>query len=738
MHFWTQRHSRTLYFCGVIAGVFLIFELLYTLLEGEALPLSLGYWLYTLALFGSMVTVFVVLYVWITDRGLAQGVWMAVIGCWAIAVLKIAVAGSIPFLNPFVWITVPFLALGTLQYIKGFFRDVNHPIWCLFLLLFLLASTKFYRRIWFYTAGVPVGRTQSIAFTPLYYPGKWLTAFTPGNFFSGFLVSLGIIGVLVGTYWLSKSLDPVVRKPRSPVIFVFVALFTLTGWIWETNRPPNQTRESVKLRASFQGRLPETPEKSPALDGLPNILLISVDTLRWDMSMGGQIQSLPHLESLQQDSWNFRGLVSTSGWTLPAHASLFSGLLPVEHGAVRSLSRIRSEVPLFPQYLQRMGYQTAAFTDGVLVGKSRGFARGYERFWEQPPPIRSDRYTDFVPGLLEIGALLLRNTRFEFPIHYGLHNLLARNQLRFFHTNVNKALNWLNRREASSPFYLFLHTYQVHDHPFLYPEAFRRTVRSRPKLVKDFLSDFPLPPPSEWSDSYPRHHRWVQTQEFFYHKGIFSVDRALGTLVRHLKNHDLYRDTIIVFLSDHGEGFSLNPRMLLHGKGQVGETLIRVPLIVKPPRSNPRHRRIDAPLQITDVFPLIARLAGFQFPREPGISNNLVNKILADENGRDFMRGSSQHQHNPGSGPIFFVRGQRYKIVRNVGRQSTRFFRVSKEIPSQTEVMPRQVPKPIRRNLQKMLDRLLSKHADEGSPYGKSTPKADPATIRELQGMGYF
>lgn len=727
---------RLAHVCGIVGGIVLGIELLYATLEGQGFPLSLGYWFYTLLVFALLVGTIVALYRQLRTHTPLSGFQVALIGGWIAAVVKIAVAGSIPFLNPYLWISVPFIGLLVLGGQDGLFERVNHPVWCLVFMLTVIISTSFFRRFWLYASGVPVGASRRMTSEPLSHPGWWLTGFSSGNLLVGLGLALGTTGMIAGMYRLGIPLVRWIRRHRGGSLAIVLALLLTTGLTWELTRE-TPTRRAGSPGTSFSGTLPEGEGSSPGIDELPNLVLVSIDTLRWDAVHGGTASS-PIPESLRRDSLAFTRLISTSGWTLPAHASLFSGRIPVRHGAVRFGSRIRSDVPLYPQYLRRMGYRTAGFTDGILVGKQRGFGRGHEVYWEQPAPGHGKRYTDFVPGVLEIGSVLLKGTRFAFPVRHGIHDLLSADQLRYFRHNVDRAISWIQRGNGSRPFYVFLHSYQVHDHLLIYPKAFRALRESNPQQARALLRGLPLPSAQQFTRSNPEHHRLIRALHHLYRHGVDPVKGPLRRLTRFLKDRGDYRNTLIVVLSDHGEGFSLDPRMLFHGKGQLGEVLLRVPMLVKPPRPEPEPDRVDAPLQITDVFPLMGRLTGFEFPREPGVSEGMLNGILTGSKGRRITRGSSQHHHRAGHGPVFYVRSNRYKIVSDRGSDVTQYYRVRTSPPGQQPVSPMEVPEPVREDLRVELRRLLSTAAEHSNPYRKPDARMDPELTRELKGMGYL
>jgi len=107
-----------------------------------------------------------------------------------------------------------------------------------------------------------------------------------------------------------------------------------------------------------------------------NVVLISIDTLRADHlgAYGYERTTSPNIDALAAEGVLFENAVSPSSWTLPAHATLLSGVSPYRHGAVTSATRIRDDVPLLAELLQARGFHTVAFVNAPFVSRAYGFA----------------------------------------------------------------------------------------------------------------------------------------------------------------------------------------------------------------------------------------------------------------------------------------------------------------------------------------------------------------------------
>lgn len=520
--------------------------------------------------------------------------------------------------------------------------------------------------------------------------------------------------------WLRKRL---LGWRRSGILLILaVSLGASLYWFLEKPRG--------HFEPYFDGRVP-SPASSPRKASVrPNIIIISLDTLRWDRAAKTDAvpPSTPAMESLRRDSVQFPSLFSTSSWTLPAYASLFSGRLPERHGAVvEANSRIYASVPHYTQYLRRMGYATAGFTDGVLVRKELGFSRGFDRYWEQPLP-----YRGYLPGIVEKTHALFPEWAPDFHHHPEVRSFATKADvpsLRYFSTNVDRAKQWI-RRDAGQPFFLFLHTYQVHDWNRFYPESVRKLRESHPRLARMLLD--PGTPSRKGTNA-----GW-HARALLYDYGVGTTDRAIGDFLSFLKQQGLYRDSLIVFVSDHGEGFNQESTARFHGRGQLNEVLIRVPLWMKLPGNRLKGKTYPGLLQITDVFPMVLEAMGEEPPFVPAgyPSGILGGPGWEDGTGRARVRGSIKSTRGPN--PRFFVRSGDYKLTRDLGRQTREFYRVERRRPRQRPVLSSSVPPEERKRLETAMEKLVRRHRDGPDPYRHQNVRIEKRMREELRGMGYL
>lgn len=119
------------------------------------------------------------------------------------------------------------------------------------------------------------------------------------------------------------------------------------------------------------------------LNKRPDIVLLVLDTQRVDRlsCYGHHLETSPAIDTLAADATLFSNAVAAAQWTIPSHASMFTGVYPSVHNAVQSYSVLPSTLPTLAERLRDGGYFTAAFCNNPLVGViNNGLRRGFYSF----------------------------------------------------------------------------------------------------------------------------------------------------------------------------------------------------------------------------------------------------------------------------------------------------------------------------------------------------------------------
>jgi len=302
----------------------------------------------------------------------------------------------------------------------------------------------------------------------------------------------------------------------------------------------------------------------------PNVVLISLDTLRADHlgCYGYHRSTSPNIDAFSEEAFLFEKAVAPSSWTLPSHASLFTGLHPVAHGAVSypwvpvsvvfpGIPCIRNSEITLAELAREHGYMTAAYTEGVLVRAALGFSQGF------------DIYSDGEPTYHEMAE-----------------------------TTFGKALAWVQTYKQL-PFFLFIHTYEIHA-PYSPPKRFAAM----------FDKEYGGPVGTRIEMCYPKVEGWSEADrthiEALYDGEIAYTDEVVGDFLGQLRRMGLLDNTVVIILSDHGEEF------YEHGGVEHWKTLydevLHVPLIMRLPGANPPAGRVSRQVSLTDVYATVAEL----------------------------------------------------------------------------------------------------------------------------------
>ena len=320
----------------------------------------------------------------------------------------------------------------------------------------------------------------------------------------------------------------------------------------------------------------------------PNVVLVTLDTTRADHlgCYGYARDTSPRLDELAADSMVYERAVSTSSWTLPAHASMFTGKFTASHGArydpagpLKLLDAIEGH-PSWEAYrarglsagettlagiLSAAGYETGAVVAGPWMKTPFGLDAGFDAY--------DDDRINSVRGRLAEDV-------------------------------TDRAIDWIDGR--SGPFLLFLNYYDPHT-PYGAPGEWGAAF---------------LPAGTDLAELDGREQS-VEEMIALYDGEIRYMDFHIGRLLEHLRGRGLYENSWIVVTADHGE---LLGEHGLQGHGRfLFQPELQIPLIVKRPGTDPRRGRSEEPVQQLDVLPLICE--GLGLPLPPGIQGQAPGSI---------------------------------------------------------------------------------------------------------------
>lgn len=413
---------------------------------------------------------------------------------------------------------------------------------------------------------------------------------------------------LIGAWF--AALEVLLLIPRlAPWTVVVLALGVgAVAARWTASRPRAAIRATRRLALALLGtsviggigvNLPRGAERRAlaatapaAAPGRPNIILVVLDAVRAESMQlfGGPIANTPTLDRLAGECVTFERAIAPASWTLPSHASMFSGRWPASLRADWAVP-FEALTPVIAERLASQGYRTAGFVGNYLYtyyefGLNRGFAH----------------YADYGVSASESA---LRNV---------IGDYVARGWNRLAHDYVvpgrkdasrlrRESLAWIGS-SRTAPFFLFLNWYDAHD-PYAPPGQWRHAFATREPSSRA-LADVESTQDSAAIDG-------LRTA---YAGAIGYLDAELDSLIAGLDATGVRRGTLLVITSDHGEEFGE------HGRLQHGNTLyypsLHVPLMVCPPGDGRSGRRVQDVVSLRDLARTLQVAAGDSSTPLPG------------------------------------------------------------------------------------------------------------------------
>ena len=318
---------------------------------------------------------------------------------------------------------------------------------------------------------------------------------------------------------------------------------------------------------------------------VPRVILIVVDTLRADALTcygGGNATATPNIDSLARESVLFRHAVSPGPWTVPAMASIVTGVSPLAHGMNAFGARLPDTFKTIAEHMNEAGYVTAGIGDNGNLKAGLNFNQGFAYYnW----------YPRHEFGPISCGSTLL--------------GILLSDRFRAEATTeilTGLALEWTAGNQQND-FFMHLHFYDPHM-PYTPPPEFAPDGTPPAGFERGFSKDEAHRAMTGKLARSTEERAWVRE---LYNGEVRLVDAHVGRFMKTLKAQGLYDDALIILTSDHGEEFWEHGDFE-HGQSLYGE-LLNVPLIVKLPGST-ESRIVEAAVSTQSILPTILDLCG--------------------------------------------------------------------------------------------------------------------------------
>jgi arylsulfatase A-like enzyme len=459
-------------------------------------------------------------------------------------------------------------------------------------------------------------------------------------------VQLSVVGtaaVALGEFVLDQASGGDLGGIRLPVLLAVLPLAgVVVDRVLAAAVPRQGARFAVELAAAVLaavvwGRpLATVPLDDPLVTavppppGTPDVLVVSLDTTRADhlSTYGYPRDTSPNLTAFAADALRFTQARSPAAWTLPGHASLFTGKYPSRHGAHlagawlpgRSMEgRRQVAFPLharavtLAETLRDRGYRTAGFVANFsYLYRDFGVAQGFAHYEDRPAllfrlrPHAVRAVQRFVP------SFCLKSFRSAWEINAA-------------------ALSWLDAAPAGRPVFMFVNYLEPHQ-PWLASPPWDRWSRDLPHADRLAQKDLYTHEVKELGEL---ERAFIVAN---YDGQVAAMDAAFGELIEALRARGRYEDTMIVVTSDHGE-FLGEHGQLGHTGRMLYEPVLAIPLVVKWPGAARPRGEAHGVAQLVDVLPTVAAATGAVLPADVQgeVLPDVTHAALAEEDINPFL-----------------------------------------------------------------------------------------------------
>lgn len=448
----------------------------------------------------------------------------------------------------------------------------------------------------------------------------------------------------------------------------------------------------------------------------PDVVVFLIDTLRADRTgPGGREGALtPVLDALAGEGVVFSQAHSPGPWTLPSVVSILTGRHIAEHNVVQEKFELAETIPILPQLLLDVGYDTANYHRNPFAGKNFGLDAGFQ-------------ICEHVRG----GA-----------------------------TITGKTLDPMYDAFDGGPYFVYLHSAEPHDpHTTFHPAAKRidpvspEFLTEYGQLVKDYRNatrvDFRKRPlgttdnTEEQRGYMARLTELIPEVENIYMGSVSVADGRVGSVIEKIKQRGRWDDTLFIVISDHGE------EMSDHGGWQhdqsVYQELLHVPLVIRFPKGEYGGTRIDEPVSLIDLVPTVLDVVGAPASGVRLTGESLMPLVRGEAEGRGpqlvGMRNNQRKYFKPYKeqrGDLnLAVRDGKWKAIYNHEPGTLELYDLERDPGELEDLVATEVELAERLKLfalQSYADLLLnSERAQEGG-----LDNADQETLQGLEQLGYL
>lgn len=387
---------------------------------------------------------------------------------------------------------------------------------------------------------------------------------------------------------------------KSLVLFFLLIIILITIFCRKTGIIDLPLYRKAQKELSNQTNTAFNSYKPPS-DDLPDICVIVLDTVRFDFIFNPETMQTrqPALADIIAASRIYKNAYSTSSWTMPAHVSIMSGFYPNKHKADQINRQVSRSFPYLPELLSMRGYMTVGFTENPMLGRGKGFERGF---------------SIFLDTFKFMGYQFLKDLDW-LPSVIGFSRLKTNLSPKLVDTICSDG------RFVNTPLFLFVNLISPHRPYRPLPENYHPQEQSL-LYYNALLIESKYDVPKWYLGIAPRNNRNLDVIRDIYKMEVAEACLQAKKIIESMQKRN--RKKIIFVVSDHGENFGEAGH--LDHVFALNQPLVKIVMFVTGDGIKPEI--IEEPVSLIDIFPTVLHLADAQVPENSG--NDLFKPLSPD------------------------------------------------------------------------------------------------------------
>jgi len=361
----------------------------------------------------------------------------------------------------------------------------------------------------------------------------------------------------------------------------------------------------------------------------PNFMIIISDCTRPDkLSCYGYEKNItPNIDNFAKQGTIFLNAVTQGVWTLPTHASLFSGQYPFEHGlyyATEDLDiKLKNKTNILTNQLKKHGYITAGISNNPWVGKLSRMDKDFDFFMESDGATRNNLDLDINLPIKISMMNQIQKKKGSFFFKLLIPYLIKRPEFTDFSIETaKKIINY--SKKNNKPFFIFMNLMDTHQ-PYYPPlKILNKISEKRYYPFSSIVDNIKIRSFFQGNKS----EKTIKILNDYYNASLNYQDKQIGNLFDFMKKNNSLDNTVIFFTSDHGK--NLGEYDIDDDINYVKDIILKVPLIVRYPRLFPKNKKIINNVQLIDINYTIKKILGIKTNHSFDVS--LLDSIKKEKN----------------------------------------------------------------------------------------------------------